>query len=671
MCGIAGFRSLGAPLAPDSLRRIARAMPARLAHRGPDDADVWFDPEAGLALGHRRLSIIDLSAAGRQPMASACGRYVITYNGEIYNFRELREQLEQHGHAFRGHSDTEVLLAALVEWGVAETLPRLNGMFAFALWDHERGCLTLARDRAGKKPLYYGWCGDSFLFGSELKALRAHPDFAPEIDRDALGLFIQYSWMPAPYSIYAGIRQLPAGTMLSVDADSRPDGAAPEVYWSAQEVAVQGARAPASMSLEQATDALEEVLRDAVACRMIADVSLGAFLSGGIDSSAVVALMQSVSSRPVQTFSIGFHEAGYNEAEHAKAVAQHLGTDHTELYVTPDDCLEVILRLPTLYDEPFADYSQIPTFLVSRLARSKVTVALSGDGGDELFGGYNDYAKNLRDWHRQLAFWRHCPPGLRRSVANLLTGAGQSGRHMLGIDDPADAKAGTLRTRLAKKLGKLEKRGKRILPFESGAEMHATLRARVERADQLVLGARPVPSGLTDADGWAGVADPLLGMMLVDFTTYMADDILTKVDRASMGVSLEVRCPLLDARVIELAWRLPSSMRMGPKGGKHILQNLLARHVPPALFERPKQGFNIPIEEWLRDPLRDWAEALLDEHRLHQEGWFRPRAVRRIWEEHLSGQRPRTFLVWSLLTFQAWHEAWIAGDHAVPVGAAA
>jgi asparagine synthase (glutamine-hydrolysing) len=658
MCGIAGFRSIGPQRAPDSLRRIMEAMSASLAHRGPDDADLWIDAEAGLALGHRRLSIIDLSAAGRQPMASACGRFVITYNGEIYNFLELRAQLEQHGHAFRGHSDTEVLLAALAEWGVAEALGRLNGMFAFALWDRQQRRLTLARDRVGKKPLYYGWCGDSFLFGSELKALRAYPAFDATVDRDALGLLIQYSWMPAPYSIYAGIRQLPAGTMLTVGNDGEPGAAEPEVYWSAREIAVRGTRVPATMSLEQATDALEDVLRDAVACRMIADVSLGAFLSGGIDSSTVVALMQSVSSKPVQTFSIGFHEARYNEAAHAKAIARHLQTDHTELYVTPDECLEVIPQLPTLYDEPLADCSQIPTFLVSRLARSKVTVALSGDGGDELFGGYNDYAKNLRDWQRQLTFWRHCPPAVRRRVAALLMHLGSHGWEMLGPT-------------IGEKLRKLEKRGRRLEPSDSGAAMHARLRARIDPADQLVLGARPVPSGLTEPDGWADVADPLLGMMLVDFTTYMADDILTKVDRASMGVSLEVRCPLLDPRVVELAWSLPSSMRLGPKGCKQVLQNLLARHVPRAMFERPKQGFNIPIEEWLRGPLRDWAEALLDEHRLHQEGFFRPRAVRRIWEEHLSGQRPRTFVVWTLLTFQAWHEAWIAGDHAVTVGAAA
>ncbi len=401
MCGIAGFQSRRAHHPPDSLRRITQAMIATLAHRGPDDSGVWIDPEAGLAFGHRRLSILDLSAAGRQPMVSSCGRYVITYNGEIYNFPELRQQLEHHGHAFRGHSDTEVLLAAIAHWGVAEVLPRLNGMFAFAVWDRERRCLTLARDRAGKKPLYYGWCRNhSFVFASELKALRVHPDFDPEVDRNALGLFVQYSWIPAPYSIYARVRQLPAGMVLTVTPDSAPNAIEPEAYWSAREVAERSSRTPVSMSPDAATDALEGLLRAAVAKRMIADVSLGAFLSGGIDSSTVVALMQSVSTKPVQTFAIGYHETEYNEAEYAKAIAKHLKTDHTELYVTPADCLDVIPKLPTLYDEPFADYSQIPTYLVSRLARQKVTVALSGDGGDELFGGYGDYVRHLSDWEK-------------------------------------------------------------------------------------------------------------------------------------------------------------------------------------------------------------------------------------------------------------------------------
>jgi asparagine synthase (glutamine-hydrolysing) len=672
MCGIAGFQSRRAHHSPDSLRRITQAMTGTLTHRGPDDSGVWVDPEAGLAFGHRRLSILDLSAAGRQPMVSSCGRYVITYNGEIYNFPELRQQLEEHGHAFRGHSDTEVLLAAIARWGVAEVLPRLNGMFAFALWDRERRRLTLARDRAGKKPLYYGWCrNDSFVFGSELKALRVHPDFDPEIDRNALGLFVQYSWIPAPYSIYAHVRQLPAGTVLTVTPESAPNAVEPEAYWSARDVAERRSRAVVSTSIDAATDTLEGLLRAAVTKRMIADVSLGAFLSGGIDSSTVVALMQSVSTKPVQTFAIGYHEAKYNEAEYAKAIARHLKTDHTELYVTPDDCLDVIPKLPTLYDEPFADYSQIPTYLVARLARQKVTVALSGDGGDELFGGYGDYVKNLRDWEAQLSVWQHCPTSVRRGLAGLMTNVGQGGRRMLGARDLADPSAGWLQAKLAKKLRKLEKQGRRILPYDSGPALHARLRARVERADELVVGAHPVPSALTDSRCWADVSDPMLGMMFVDFVTYLADDILTKVDRASMGVSLEVRCPLLDPTIIEFAWSVPYSMRIGPNGGKLILRNLLARHVPRELFERPKKGFDVPIAEWLRGPLRDWAEALLDPHRLHQEGFLKAQAVRQVWQEHLSGQRSHAFLLWSLIMFQAWYDAWGRSDQTTITDAAA
>jgi asparagine synthase (glutamine-hydrolysing) len=672
MCGIAGFQWRRAHHPTDRLRRIIQAMTDTLTHRGPDDSGVWVDPAVGLALGHRRLSILDLSAAGRQPMMSICGRYVITYNGEIYNFPELRQQLEEHGHTFRGHSDTEILLAALAHWGVAEVLPRLNGMFAFALWDRECRCLTLARDRAGKKPLYYGWCrNDSFVFGSELKALRAHPDFDPEIDRDALGLFVQYSWIPAPYSIYARVRQLPAGTVLTVTPGSAPNAIEPEAYWSAQEVAERSARTPVAMSLDAATDALEGLLRVAVAKRMIADVSLGAFLSGGIDSSSVVALMQSISTTPVQTFSIGYHETEYNEAEYARTIAQHLKTDHTELYVTPDDCMHVIPKLPTLYDEPFADYSQIPSYLVARLARQKVTVALSGDGGDELFGGYDHYVKNLRDWQSQQTVWQHCPTAVRRGLAGLMMNLGQGGRRMVGPKDLADPSAAWLRAKFAKKLRKLEKRGKRILPYDSGAALHAHLRARVDRADELVIGARLVPSGLTDSSRWAAVPDPVLGMMFVDFVTYLADDILTKVDRASMGVSLEVRCPLLDPAIIEFAWSVPASMRIGPNGGKLILRNLLARYVPRELFERPKKGFNVPIAEWLRGPLRDWAEALLNPQRLHQEGFLRAHAVRRVWQEHLTGRRSHAFLLWSLIMFQAWYDAWGRSDHTTVMVAAA
>jgi asparagine synthase (glutamine-hydrolysing) len=662
--GLPAFSRVARIIRQDGLRRITQAMIGTLTHRGPDDSGVWIDPGAGLALGHRRLSILDLSVAGRQPMVSRCGRYVITYNGEIYNFRELRQQLEQHGHAFRGHSDTEVLLAAIAQWGVAEVLPGLNGMFAFALWDRERRCLTLARDRAGKKPLYYGWCrNNSFVFGSELKALRVHPDFDPEIDRNALGLFVQYSWIPAPYSIYARVRQLPAGTVLTVTPESALNAVEPEAYWSARDVAERSSRAPVSMSLDAATDTLEGLLRPAVTKRMIADVSLGAFLSGGIDSSTVVALMQSVSTKPVQTFAIGYHETEYNEAKYARAIAQHLKTDHTELYVTPDDCMDVIPKLPTLYDEPFADHSQIPTYLVARLARQKVTVALSGDGGDELFGGYDHYAKNLQHWERQLAVWQHYPTFVRRGLAGLMMNLGQGGRQMLGSMDLSDPGAGWLRAKLVRELRKLEKRGKRILPCDSGAEMHTRRRARVDRADRLVYGARLMPSGLTDSSRWAGVSDPVLGMMVVDFVTYLADDILTKVDRASMAVSLEVRCPLLDPKIIEFAWSVPSSMRFGPNGGKLILRNLLARYVPSELFERPKHGFKVPIAAWLRGPLRDWAEDLLDPHRLRQEGFLKAQAVRQVWQEHLAGWRSDASLLWGLIMFQAWYDAWGRSDH--------
>jgi asparagine synthase (glutamine-hydrolysing) len=659
MCGIAGFQSRGAHHPPDSSLRIIRAMISTLVHRGPDDSGVWIDPEVGLAFGHRRLSILDLSTAGRQPMVSRCGGYVLIYNGEIYNFPELRHQLEQRGYTFRGHSDTEVLLAAIACWGVAEVLPRLNGMFAFALWDRGRRCLTLARDRTGKKPLYYGWCRNgSFVFGSESKALRAHPDFDPEVDRDALGLFVQYSWIPAPYSIYARVRQLPAGNMLTVTSTSAPNQIQPSTYWSAREEAERNSRTPLSMSPEAATSAVEDLLRAAVTKRMTADVGLGAFLSGGIDSSTVVALMQSISAKPVQTFAIGYHETKYNEAEYAKAIARHLKTDHTELYVTPADCLDVISKLPVVYDEPFADYSQIPTYLVSRLARQKVTVALSGDGGDELFGGYEAYVHDLRDWQRQLMLWQHCPSFARRGLTALIANLGPGGRRLLRPRKGADASVGWVRAKLANKLRRVEQRGRRILPHGTGAELHARLRAHVARADELVIGARPVASALTDPRHWADVSDPVLAMMFVDFVTYLTDDVLTKVDRASMGVSLEVRCPLLDPAIVVFAWRLPSSMRIGPNGGKLIMRNLLARYVPRDLFERPKRGFNVPIVEWLRGPLRDWAEDLLDPRRLHEQGFLNARAVRQVWQEHLAGRQPHAFLVWSLIMFQAWYEVW-------------
>jgi asparagine synthase (glutamine-hydrolysing) len=628
------------------MRGTALAMAERLRHRGPDDFGVWTDASAGAALGHRRLAIIDLSAAGAQPMLSECGRFVIAYNGEVYNFRELRRELEGAGHKFRGGSDTEVVLAAIREWGVEDALQRMNGMFAFGLWDTVSRCLTLARDRAGKKPLYYGWCGDVFLFGSELKALRAHPEFDSEIDRDALGLFLQYSRIPSPYSIFECVRKLPAGTFLEVTARGSPEDASPRSYWSAREVAERGEREPFPGSYEEATDELEALLGDAVAHRMISDVPLGALLSGGIDSTAIVALMQARSPRPVRTFSIGFREPKYNEAEFALAIARHLRTEHTELYVTAEDGMAVIPQLPALYDEPFADSSQIPTFLVSELARRDVTVALSGDGGDELFAGYERYFRCLQHWND----WRRFPHVLRRGASGALLALARESWRWLGPRDVTGEEEVAEWRRFA---AKLEKRAGR-LPAASIGELAARLHARCERGGDFVIGARPASCALDDPHGWADVAQPLQLMMYIDFTGFLNDDILVKVDRASMGVSLEVRCPLLDHRVVEFAWSLPIPMRVANDGGKRILRQVLERYVPRELTERPKRGFRVPIASWLRGPLRDWAEALLDENRLREQGLLRPEAVGTLWRQHLVGWRNHEVQIWSILMLQGW-----------------
>ena len=650
MCGIAGFLQRGGGLELDALHATAYRMADTLKHRGPDGGGVWADPEAGIGFGHRRLAIQDLSDAGKQPMTSADGRFVITYNGEIYNFRALRADLEGRGHAFRGHSDTEVLLAAISEWGPTEALRRAGGMFAFALWDRRERTLWLARDRAGKKPLYYGWCGDVFLFGSELKALRAHPDFRADIDRDALGLLLQYAWIPGPHSIFRHIRKLPAGCALRVRSDPPEREATPEAYWTAREVAERGEAEPFSGSLSEASDALDRLLRDAVAGRMIADVSLGALLSGGIDSSTVVALMQAQSARPVKTFSIGFREPRYDEAQHARAVAQHLGTDHTELYVTHRETVDVIPSLPANYDEPFADSSQIPTLVVSQLARSAVTVALSGDGGDELFAGYNRYFRCSADWSR----WGRFPGALRRPLAGLLSGISRGGWALLGPAAPSGEPLPKWR-RFPAKFAKLA----RSLPATDPADWFARMKMRCDPPSEFVVGATPV-SRTESLALRPPLSEPLQAMMLDDFTSYLCDDILVKVDRASMAVSLEVRCPFLDHRVVEFAWSLPLSLRVGPGGGKRVVRELLGRYVPAALFERRKQGFGVPVAEWLRGPLRSWAEDLLAPERLAREGLLVPNAVSRVWRQHQCGWRNHNNLLWSILMFQAWHDAWRA-----------
>lgn len=644
MCGIAGF------LSPQGTReeagRTIRRMTDTLIHRGPDDGGVWEDTRSGVALGNRRLAIVDLSPEGHQPMHSASGRYVLAFNGEIYNFWALREELEGLGHPFRGHSDTEVMLAAFTEWELEGALERFNGMFAFALWDREERSLYLARDRLGEKPLYYGWMGETLLFSSELKALKVHPTFRGEISRNALALYLRYQYIPAPYTIYEGISKLSPGTRLTIDEAGNVSGPVP--YWSAKEAAERGVTNPFSGSDTEAVDELDGMLRDSVRMRMVADVPLGAFLSGGIDSSAVVAAMQSQSDRPVRTFSIGFYEEEYSEAEHAKAVARHLGTEHTELYVTPEEAMSVIPKLPTLYDEPFSDPSQIPTYLVSQLARRHVTVSLSGDGGDELFAGYNRYFWVESIWGK--VGWM--PSGLRGALAEALTAVSSQGW------DRAFKKLGpVLPTKARQRIpgDKLHKLAE-VLTVKNPEAMYLNLVSLWKRPDSVVIGGSEPLVTLTDPGRWADLPDLTQRMMYLDTVTYLPDDILVKVDRASMGVSLEGRVPFLDHRLVEFAWRVPLGMKIKDGKSKWLLRQVLNQYVPKKLIERPKMGFGVPIDAWLRKPLRGWAEALLDERRLRREGFFHPRPIREKWAEHLSGKRNWQYPLWDVLMFQAWLE---------------
>ncbi|HYR08010.1 MAG TPA: asparagine synthase (glutamine-hydrolyzing) [Longimicrobium sp.] len=644
MCGIAGFwGAAGADGEPPE--EVAGRMADAVATRGPDDRGTWADPAQGIALGHRRLSIVDLSPCGHQPMEGPGGRWMVAYNGEVYNFQALRRELEGR-YAFRGHSDTEVLLAAVDAWGVEGAVGRFVGMFAFALWDRERSELHLVRDRLGIKPLYYGWMGGTLLFGSELKALQAHPRFRGVVDRGALTLLLRHNCIPAPYSIWEGVRKLPPGCILTLRTPD--DSARPRAFWSAREAAERGMAAPFRGTEGEATDRLEALLREAVGLRMIADVPLGAFLSGGIDSSTVVALMQAQSSRPVKTFSIGFQEGAYDEARHAAAVARHLGTDHTELYVAPGDALAVIPRLASMYDEPFADSSQIPTFLVSELARRHVTVALSGDGGDELFAGYNRHVWSTRVGGAV----RRVPRALRAAGARALTALSPAGwdrvyRGVAPVLPPA------LRQRMpGDKMHKLAS----VIPSAGPLDLYRRLASHWTEPASVVRGAAEPPTLLTDPGG-AALGDFTAQMMYWDLVTYLPDDILTKVDRASMAVALEARVPLLDHRVVEFAWTVPLSMKLRGGQGKWLLRQVLYRHVPPELVERPKMGFGLPLGDWLRGPLRPWAEELLDERRLRREGFLDPVAVRRHWAEHLSGRHAWQYHLWDVLMFQSWLES--------------
>ena len=631
MCGLVGIlRPDG--LNPAATEELVNQLAARLDHRGPDDHGSWVDGAAGIALGHTRLAVLDLSPAGHQPMFSASGRYVIAFNGEIYNHLELRKELELNNSAgpWRGHSDTETLLAAVDHWGIERALGKSVGMFAFALWDRQRRVLTLARDRLGEKPLYYGGRGNLFLFGSELKALRAHPAFVAEVDRNALDLYMQYGYVPAPASIYRGISKLLPGTYLQIAGtggfDSVPK---PIPYWSLSQAVARGAADPFRGSDAEAAGELETHLARAVALQRIADVPLGAFLSGGVDSSMVVALMQAGASSKAKTYTIGYHEAAHSEATYAQAVAEHLGTDHTTLYVTAREALEVIPRLPRLYDEPFGDSSAIPAFLVSAFARRHVTVALSGDGGDELFGGYGRYQRTADLWRAI----RRVPYPLR------------------------SAAAAAIRTwRSGAKGPSIGARAERYSSYLSATTVEECYDAQVSRfpyANGLVIAghsrnrrsASPYPP---HGDG------DFEKMMYVDSCRYLPDDILTKVDRASMAVSLEVRVPMLDHRVLEFAWRLPSAMRTRNRQDKWLLKQLLRKFLPAAMIERPKMGFGVPVGQWLRGPLREWSEDLLTQDRLRSQGFLNPQVVRRLWQQHLSADRGESDSLWQILAFQAW-----------------
>jgi len=628
----------------------ALTMANTIHHRGPNDGGTWVDASSGLALASRRLAIIDLSEDGHQPMTSGSGRYVVAFNGEIYNFRELRRELDVPGAAtpsdFRGNSDTEVLLAAVDRWGLESTLDRVVGMYAFALWDQQQRKLHLVRDRLGEKPLYYGWMGETLLFGSELKAIRSHPVFTGQIDRDAVAVYLQRGYIPAPLSIYKGIAKLPPGTVLTVHADGAAGASMPKAYWSPKSVVEAAQAEPFSGTDQEAREHLDALLRQSVRQQMIADVPLGACLSGGVDSSVVVALMQAETSVPVKTFTIGFDEPGYNEAEHAKAVAHHVGTDHTELYVTPAEARVVIPQLPTLYDEPFADPSQIPTYLVYQLMRQHVTVGLSGDGGDELFAGYRRYGTARHLWRR--TGW--VPRQLRRVVGDGLRSV--SADLWAGAFDVF--RLGTPSGRTGDDFGRHVHLFGKLVGISSREAMYNYLTSIHKDPLTVVRDAEMLKTGLVDSSMWPSGLDFTHHMMFVDLITYLPDDILVKVDRASMGVSLEARVPFLDHRVVEFAWQLPLGMKVRNGREKWLLRQVLDTYVPRELVERPKTGFGVPIGEWLRGPLREWAEALLDEDLLRNGNLIDAALVRAMWTDHLSGQTGLEYQLWTVLMLQAW-----------------
>jgi asparagine synthase (glutamine-hydrolysing) len=601
-------------------------MSATLHHRGPDDGGLWVDAAQGIVLAFRRLAIVDLTPAGHQPMVSHSGRHVIVFNGEIYNFLEIRRDLEKAGQRFVGTSDTEVLINAFDVWGVERTLNRLNGMFSFALWDRANRTLTLARDRLGKKPLYYAWDRGTFFFGSELKALCSHPNFSRQLDRSSLALFLRLGYIPAPHSIYQNVYKLRPGHFLTVASPHQQSEQ--RAYWSIGQAVEASTRDPFAGDLAAAENELDGLLRDAVRLRMLADVPVGAFLSGGIDSSVVVAAMQAQATSGVKTFTIGFNEASHDEAPHAAEIARHLGTDHTRLCVSPTEAQEAIPLMARIYDEPFADPSQIPTFLVSKLARRQITVSLSGDGGDELFGGYDDYMVGARRWKmlKRLGRGRNLVRPFVKGVNAVTNGRIQSVQNLLEVTTPEG--------------------------------LHHYHVSRWKSPSELVRGSSEHSTPFTDASSWLTALNDTERMMYMDLVNYLPEDILTKLDRASMATSLEARVPFLDHRLVEFAWRLPLGFKIHDGQGKRIVRSVLARYVPTRLFERPKMGFNLPLQQWLGGPLRPWVEDLLDETKLKQQCLFEPAPVRRAWQDYLDG-RGSTGRLWNVLMFQAWQQEWM------------
>ncbi len=623
MCGITGF--IDNNRHQQDPEAVVRKMTDTLRHRGPSDHGVWIDHSNAIALGHRRLSILDLSPEGHQPMVSASQRYVIVYNGEVYNFKELRSELEPTGYSFRGHSDTEVILAAIDTWGLVEAVKKFIGMFALAIWDKQEKTLSLVRDRLGIKPLYYGHIHGTFIFASELKAIRSWPGFNLPINQDALAMLMRHGYIQSPYSIYYGINKLPPGNILTLKQNSKPELS---TYWSVAEITEQGFKNPYTGSEQEALAELEKILKDSIKLRMVADVPLGAFLSGGIDSSLVTALMQSQSHSPIKTFSIGFNEPGFNEAMHARAVAQYLKTDHTEFYTSSKDALDVIPDLPLIYDEPFADPSQIPTCIVSKLAKKYVTVALSGDGGDELFYGYSHYTSTINRWKKVNLL----PQSLKKLAITTLSKTTSKDCHTSqNIID--------------------------ILKIDNDQALYCRGISHWKDPVQLLkINEMPV-TPLTDPQWRKSVTSLESYMAATDMMTYLPDDILVKMDRASMAVSLEARVPLLDHRAAEFAARLPLSMKYRNNTGKWILRQLLYKYVDRKLVDRPKMGFSVPIAAWLRGPLKEWAATLLDETRLKNEGHFNPEPIVKKWHEHINGKQDWEHCLWNVLMFQAWLEA--------------